>query len=86
MMTISPEDKVASDPQARTHLFRGTAKEEVTDNGKGKVEIRQLFQLYRSKDEGSKVKGQRFPYLIDSEQMLLSIEAQLCTRRECKMF
>ena len=24
--------------------------------------------------------------LIDSEQMLLSIEAQLCTRRECKMF
>ena len=24
--------------------------------------------------------------LIDSEQMLLSIEAQLCTRKECKMF
>ena len=24
--------------------------------------------------------------LIDSEQMLLSIEAQLCTRRECKCF
>ena len=24
--------------------------------------------------------------LIDSEQMLLSIEAQLCTRRECKTF
>ena len=24
--------------------------------------------------------------LIDSEQMLLSIEAQLCTRKECKTF
>ena len=24
--------------------------------------------------------------LIDSEQMLLSIETQLCTRRECKTF
>ena len=24
--------------------------------------------------------------MLDSEQMLLSIEAQLCTRRECKTF